>query len=394
MRHESDGPGRDRRKRRGDPALRRPQLHDRADGAMQGPVSGGAPLQRLARTWGITAAVVVAIVLALAVLLHIPKTATVFVVATLVAFGVHPVVELLSRRIARGAAIAIVYAALLALMVLLLVVVIPEAILQMQLVFANSPVYLTDMQGALAGIERALQSHVGRFPLPPELSDLQGHALSELSTLISRLVASLGTFVLNTVNALVIGVTALILSYYLLVHESAILGGFNSLFPQSRRAEARGLAHEIAAIFGGFIIGQIILCAATGALTFVALWLLRFNYALLVAVIAGTFYAIPYIGPLLALLLGALLGSLQGGAMAGWVALVVFLTARVSDYLLVPKVMSAHVGISPIAIIFAVFAGGELFGLWGLLLAIPVAALIKTLWMFFIAPLLVRERNS
>ncbi|TAM91249.1 AI-2E family transporter [bacterium] len=361
---------------------------------MQEPVSGAQTWQRLARKGGTVLFVLAAIALALAVLLHIPKTATVFVIATLVAFGVHPVVELLSRRMARGAAIAIVYAALLTLLVLLLLVVIPEAVLQTQLVFANSSEYFVVVQGLLANLDRSIQSHFGRFPLPPALSDLQGHALTEVSALLSRLVSSLGQLVLNTVNALVIGVTALILSYYLLVNETAILEGFNSLFPESRRAEARGLAHEIAAIFGGFIIGQVILCAATGALTFIALWLLRFNYAILVAVIAGVFYAIPYIGPLLALLLGALLGSLQGGAMAGWVALVVFLVSRISDYVLVPKVMSAHVGISPIAIIFAVFAGGELFGLWGLLLAIPVAALIKTLWMFFIAPMLVRETRS
>jgi len=357
---------------------------------MQEPLSATQWWQRTVRKGGIILLVLIAIGVALAVLLHIPKTATVFVIATLVAFGVHPVVELLSRKMARGAAIAIVYAALMALLVLLLLVVIPEAILQMQLLFANSPEYLAAMQNALANIDHSLQTHFGRYPLPPALSDLQGRAVTALSILVSHLVSSLGQLVINTVSALIIGVTALILSYYLLANEAAILAGFNNLFPESRRAEARALAHEIAAIFGGFIIGQTILCAATAVMTFIALWMLHFNYAVLIAVVAGVFYAIPYIGPLLALVLGALLGALQGGAMAGWVALVIFVTARISDYLLVPKVMSAHVGISPIAIIFAVFAGGELFGLWGLLLAIPVAALIKTLWMFFIAPLLVR----
>ncbi|HVA38164.1 MAG TPA: AI-2E family transporter [Candidatus Dormibacteraeota bacterium] len=358
---------------------------------MQGPVNERRPLQRLARKSGPVLLVLLGVAVALAILLRIPKTATVFVVATLVAFGVHPVVELLSRRMGRGAAIAIVYAMLMMLLVLFFLVIVPEAILQTQLIFVNSPDYLAQMQAALGTLDRSIQSHFGRIPLPPALSDLQGHAVAEISQLISRLVSSLGVWVVNTVNALVIGVTALILSYYLLVNEDAILNGFNSLFPASRRAEARGLAHEISSIFGGFIIGQVILCAATGAMTFAALWILRFKYAVLIAVVSGLFYAIPYIGPLLAMLLGAALGALQGWPMAGWVTLVVFLAARVSDYVLVPKVMSAHVGISPIAIIFAVFAGGELFGLWGLLLAIPVAALIKTLWMFFIAPQLARE---
>lgn len=358
---------------------------------MQEPLSGGQAWQRQARKGGIVLLVLLALAAALVILFHIPKTATVFVIATLVAFGVHPVVELLSRRMARGAALCIVYALLLGLLALLLLVIIPEAIFQMQQLFANSPEYLVAIQTVLHKVDLSLQNHFGKVPLPPALTDLQGRAITELSVLISQLVSSLGQFVVNTISAMVIAVTALILSYYLLANEAAIVEGFNSLFPQSRRAEARALAHEIAAIFGGFIIGQVLLSLATGVMTFLGLWLLHFRYALLIGAAAGFLYAIPYLGPLLAVVLGGLLGALQGWPMAGWVVLVIFLVARVSDYVLVPKIMSAQVGISPIVIIFAVFAGGELFGLWGLLLAIPVAALLKPLWCFFIAPLLFKE---
>ena len=69
-----------------------------------------------------------------------------------------------------------------------------------------------------------------------------------------------------------------------------------------------------------------------------------------------------------------------------WVQVIVFTVARVADNLLVPKVMSESVGVSPIVVMFAVFAGGELFGLPGLLLGIPAAALAKVAWRFFRAP--------
>jgi predicted PurR-regulated permease PerM len=69
--------------------------------------------------------------------------------------------------------------------------------------------------------------------------------------------------------------------------------------------------------------------------------------------------------------------------MVIWVNVIVFVVARVSDNLLVPKVMSESVGVSPIVVMFAVFAGGELFGLPGLLLGIPAAALAKVAWRFF-----------
>jgi len=69
-----------------------------------------------------------------------------------------------------------------------------------------------------------------------------------------------------------------------------------------------------------------------------------------------------------------------------WVQLILFVMARISDNVLVPKIMGSHVGVSPIGVMFAVFAGGELFGIPGLLLGIPAAALIKILWRYFVAP--------
>jgi predicted PurR-regulated permease PerM len=81
--------------------------------------------------------------------------------------------------------------------------------------------------------------------------------------------------------------------------------------------------------------------------------------------------------------IGLVLAAPQGLQTVIWVQVIVFTIGRISDNLLVPKVMSDSVGVSPIVVMFAVFAGGELFGLPGLLLGIPVAALGKVAWRFF-----------
>ena len=74
-----------------------------------------------------------------------------------------------------------------------------------------------------------------------------------------------------------------------------------------------------------------------------------------------------------------------------WVQVIMFVMARVSDNVLVPKIMGDSVGVSPIGVMFAVFAGGELFGIPGFLLGIPAAALIKILWRYFMARGLPRD---
>ena len=76
----------------------------------------------------------------------------------------------------------------------------------------------------------------------------------------------------------------------------------------------------------------------------------------------------------------------QGLWMVVWVQVIMFGMARISDNVLVPKIMGESVGVSPIGAMFAVFAGGELFGIPGLILGIPAAALIKILWRYFGAP--------
>jgi len=72
--------------------------------------------------------------------------------------------------------------------------------------------------------------------------------------------------------------------------------------------------------------------------------------------------------------------------MIVWVEIVTFTIARISDNILVPRIMGESIGVSPIGVMFAVFAGGELFGLPGLILGIPAAALIKLIWGYFIGP--------
>jgi predicted PurR-regulated permease PerM len=103
----------------------------------------------------------------------------------------------------------------------------------------------------------------------------------------------------------------------------------------------------------------------------------------LLGILAGLAYAVPFLGMVVAHVAALVLAAPQGGEMVLWTQIIVFTIARVSDNILVPKVMSESVGVSPIVVMFATFAGGELFGLPGLLLGIPVAAIAKVAWRFY-----------
>ena len=330
------------------------------------------------------------IIAVLAVLVYfltwIPKTVEVFIVATLIAYGINPVVRRLVTRMPRPVAIGLVYAALVAGIIVAIVVIIPDTVNQLQVFFSNGGTYVSGAQSMLAGLQQYIDQHFGSRVLPPQFLDIEGRAATEIATLLNAALSGAGNLVLGIANMLIIGITAVVLSYFFLSHSDEIRESFYSLFPERAQGTAHLFSREVSHAVGGFIVAQLALCAFTGIVTFVVLLTMRSDYALLLGVITGVLYAVPYLGIMVALVCGVLLGALQSWPMAIATVAVIFIVTRIADLLLVPKVMAESVGVSPMAIIFAVFAGGELFGLWGLILAIPAAAIFKVAWRVWLHP--------
>lgn len=135
--------------------------------------------------------------------------------------------------------------------------------------------------------------------------------------------------------------------------------GFTSLFPERQRSAAKKLAAEVTET----AITGLVVAALSAIVGFKLPWVL---FGMAIAIVIGTALAAP-----------------QGVWITVSTVVVVLLASRFSDNFVVPKIMGQKVGISPVGIMFAVFAGGELFGFVGLLLAVPAVALLKVLWRYF-----------
>ena len=339
------------------------------------------------RRVALTAAGIAAAILALWLAAHIPRTITIFVIAAFIAFGVQPIVAHLEHRgVKRGLAIAFVYVVLLVLTAIGALIVLPATIEQGQVLAQNAPTYLKSVQGWMLGGETSLRQHFAHANLPAQLLNLQNLVSDKISLLLASSVSSLGSVLLGAATAIFIAISALILSFFFLMQRTQILEGFVALFPSSKRETARSLSNEVTHMFGSFIAGQVIVSTITGIVITVLLAIVGFKFALILGLISAIAYAIPIVGMIAAHVIGAIIAAPQGGWMILWVQLILFTIARISDNVLVPKIMGSSVGVSPIGVMFAVFAGGELFGFAGLILGIPAAALIKILWRYFVAP--------
>jgi predicted PurR-regulated permease PerM len=337
------------------------------------------------RVVGRFAGIAVSLAIVLYVLSLIPKTVEVFVVAILIAYGLNPIVRRLSRRMPRAVAIVVVYAALTLVVAVFFLLIIPATLDQFQVVFANTPAYIDLARGFIDAAQLWLKHHLGSIVATNQISQIEATNMGRLSTSLEGALGSISAVLVGIGGMLVVLIFGVVLSYFLLANSEAIRDSFQSLFPDRLQPEARYFAREVGRVVGGFIVGQLILVAIAFALTYVALLAIRSPFALLLSVIAGLCYAIPYIGVVVASTAGFLLGALTSWKVGVVVTVIIMGASKITDFL-VPKIMGDSVGVSPIAIIFAVFAGGELFGLWGLLLAIPAAALFKVIWTLWLHP--------
>jgi predicted PurR-regulated permease PerM len=317
---------------------------------------------------------------------HIPRTISIFVIAAFIAFGVQPVARRLEKRMPKPLAISVVFLGLLIVIAAFFVVVVPLTISQTQLLIANIPSYATALQNWLLATETSLDRHFPMLKLPMAGFNLGKIGGAQLSSVVSTTVASIGAIAVNTATGFFIAFSAIILSFFFLLNDSQIAETFASMFPPSRRETARNLAAEVTELFSNYISGQVIVSAITGAVIAAGTAVLGFKFSLIIGIISGVAYAIPVIGMLIAELIAVPMCAPQGLWMIIWVQVIMFGMARISDNVLVPKIMGRSVGVSPIGSMFAVFAGGELFGIPGLILGIPAAALIKILWRYFMAP--------
>ncbi len=175
-----------------------------------------------------------------------------------------------------------------------------------------------------------------------------------------------------------------ILTFYLLRDWDTVMAHFAALIPESQRDTIVGLARETDDVLGAFLRGQLLVMFALSTIYSIGLGLVGVKFALAIGVFAGIVSFVPYLG----LVLGIGLASLTVLAepspllmLAGVVA--VFVVAQlIEGSILTPKLVGDQIGLHPVLVIFAIAAGGQLFGFFGILLALPAAAVLSVLVRF------------
>ncbi|MBX3701026.1 MAG: AI-2E family transporter [Dokdonella sp.] len=304
-----------------------------------------------------------------------------FAVAALFAYLFDPLVDRLERRLGRSWAVSLVFTLASIVLVAAVLLLVPFIEHQIGNFLGQLPVWVAWLQ------THALPWVQERFGVTPELLDtrsifdaLQKHwkeagglAASVIGQ-VSRSGMALVGWGLNLVMIPVVG-------FYLLRDWDVLVARVHELIPRSVEPVVSRLARESDEVLGAFLRGQLSVMIVLGLFYGVALWLVGINVGPLIGMIAGLISFVPYLGAIAGVLMGVIAALVQ---YQDWthvmLVLGVFVVGQTLEgYVLVPRLVGDRIGLHPVAVIFAVLAGGELFGFLGILLALPVAAVVMVL---------------
>lgn len=307
-----------------------------------------------------------------------------FIIAAIIAFLLHTPVNILERRgLSRGWAVIICFFIVIGAVAIAGVFLFPPLARQIQ-AFANEvPTYFDQVRKALVD----LQQQFNRIVIPDWLSNVVNSAANDVGTLTKEIASSAGKTLVAAGTGVATGLfdlfLAFVLAFWMLKDMPTIQKEIVRVAGPRFEEDAENLAGTVDRVVGGYLKGQTIASLITGTAATIGLAVIGVPYALVLGIITFVFNYVPYVGPVLAGLMAATVGLFVSPLTALLAVAWVVLAQNLTDSLVTPRVMSSQVNLHPTFVIFSLLVGGTLFGIPGMLFAIPIAATIQGLFIYY-----------
>lgn len=336
---------------------------------------------------------VVVLTLGLWFAVKIRGTLAVFALAFLIAYLLNPIVSWLEKgsRLNRLAAIVVVYLLLLGVMAAVLSLMVPVAVDQGRDIANSLPEQMDQLrtkgETLWSQYLQRVPAHI-RAQVQQTMNTIAGQAAAGVQLAFSKLT----DFVSGFFSGVFFTLTGMLISIYILLRWNSMAPGILDSVPEAYREDALALGRQMNAIFGGYLRAVIVTSLVCGVATFTVLMVISgitgkpFPYTLIVSLIAGITYAIPIVGILVSTVMGSLLAFLSPEGSWGYAAAVavsIFIVNTLIDRTLFPRLTGSAMGVSELFVLFGAFAGGEFLGVWGMLLGIPLSAMVKAFFTWF-----------
>lgn len=305
---------------------------------------------------------------------------TPFLISFSVAYLLHPLVDRLERnRIPRSIGVSIVFAAgvlMVALGVLLLIPPLQTQIGRLGTFIPQATSWL--QQEALPWLSRRLGTDVSRLDAGRLTQFLQDNfsQAGGIATNVATYLTSSGMKVAATIANLFL---VPIVTFYMMRDWHTMLESLGNLVPRPLLPAVGDLARESDEVLAAFLRGQLLVMMALGSIYGIGFWIAGVEFAMLIGIFAGLVSFVPYLGVAMALISAMITAAITGADAVtyAYILVVVGIGQALEGSVITPLLVGDRIGLHPVIVIFLVLAGGQLFGFVGVLVALPVGAVLS-----------------
>jgi len=326
--------------------------------------------------------IVIALVASVALIYLLQPILMPFLAGMLLAYIGDPFADWLEDKgLSRRFSVVLVFLCLTLFFTLLLLFLIPLLGRQLVLIQEFIPVGVHWLKStAVPLLEQYTGIEVGVFEFDMIQKALSGH-LGQAGSIVGLVLKEIGQSGMALIGGVInIGLIPVV-TFYLLLDWDRLKFKVLNLFPNRYQEKTEALAVECDEVLGSFIKGQLLVMLCLSVIYASGLWLVGLKLALVVGLLAGLASIVPYLGAIIGIGAGLLAGWFQFGEWMPlvWIALVFGVGQLLESFALTPLLVGDKIGLHPVTVIFAIMAGGQLAGFVGVLIALPVAAIIMVL---------------
>lgn len=308
-----------------------------------------------------------------------------------IAYILDPMVKFFYTRLfkekkgTRGFAILLAYAVAILLLVLLGWLVVPQIVNSIGMLFTNFPSYIQGVQEMLLYVQSEYGIDLQQTTKMLDDSEAMVKEIYAMATnAMPQIVASIGSVASNFVAIF----TSIAASIYMLADKDHLLHQLRTLahafLPEKVASNTLRICHYANVNFTGFFVGKIIDSAIIGVITFVAMTILRLDFAVLISVFIGITNIIPVFGPFIGAIPSVFILLLIDPLQAVIFCVLILIIQQVDGNFIGPKILGSSIGISALWILFSIVVGGDLFGIVGMVVGVPVFATLYGLAQEFV----------
>lgn len=304
-----------------------------------------------------------------------------FISAAILAYIADPLVDKLEKKMSRTLSVSVVFFVLSLTAILLLLIILPLVEKQIIVLAEKLPLYIERAQNYLLPLLN------DKFGLDIAIFDI--NTLKQSLSTYWKAAGGIAANVLSSIShsgIILVGWIAnfllmLVVTFYLLRDWDSLVAKVHALIPRANEKTIVVIAKESDQVLGAFFRGQMLVMLVLSAVYTIGLMIVGLDTALLIGALSGLVSFVPYLGFIVGIVVASVVALMQFQEVMPlfYIAIIFLIGQMLEGMLLTPWLVGDKIGLHPVAVIFAVLAGGQLFGFVGVLLALPVAAVIAVI---------------